>query len=235
MAASRRVAVLLTAVILVSTLYSVYLGVLSPVKRGLGGWTLLGEDEERLESVLASASVRLRVYRVNVDGDSLARAIDSIIDYCVKQDVQGGWDVCDVDPGELERYAGEGRLAVIAVVARISNTGLAPVSVGGPGPLCGQSYNLEHLEDSSLVPLVVHREPVAYLEFKVLEGEVVLGYGGYCQLALVMRKLLPGSFSETVYGFIVVTPFKGVFSIESSVEIDRVWHDITLNVSVEIR
>ncbi|MEB3860926.1 MAG: hypothetical protein GSR84_01735 [Desulfurococcales archaeon] len=224
---------MLVVAILASALLSAYLGLVNPVV-GPAGWLLLGGDERVIESGLASVTVRLSVYRVNVDGDSLVRAVDSIVDYC-REDAAGYLGACGVKPGELEQYAVEGRLAVIAVVARVSNTGLVPVRVGGPGPICGYSYNLEHLRDPRLDPLVAHREPVSELEYRVLEGGVAVGYGGLCQLALIMHMLPPGGSSATIYGFIVVTPFRGVFSMTSSVEVDGVWHDVSLNVTVEAR
>ncbi len=233
MPAPGRMAIVLVVAILASALLSAYLGLVSPVVRP-DGWLLLVEGERVIESGFASATVRLSVYRVNVDGDSLVMAVDSIVDYCMG-DAVGYLSACGVEPGEFGRYAAEGRLAVIAVVASVSNTGLAPVRIGGPGPICGYSYNLEHLKDPSLDPLVVHREPVSELEYMVLDGRVAVGYGGLCQLALITRTLPPGGSSVTVYGFIVVTPFRGVFSTASSVEVDGVWRDVRLNVTVEVR
>ena len=143
-------------------------------------------------------------------------------------------EACGVEPGELEEYIRDGRLVVLAVVAKISNKGELPASLGGPGPICGYSYNLEHLKDPASELLKPHREPISYLDFQVLEGKVVLGYGGTCQLALILHKLPPGSASETVYGFIVVTPFKGTFTIEAEVKAGEAESRLTLDVSVSV-
>ena len=67
-----------------------------------------------------------------------------------------------------------------------------------------------------------------------MEGKVVLGYGGTCQLALILHKLPPGRTSETVYGLIVVTPFKGTFSIDAFVETGGNWERVTVDVTVNV-
>ena len=194
-----------------------------------GEWVLLERSEREVGQGLSSVSVSLEVYKVNIEDENLAEPMKDVVEYCMAEP-----EACGVEPRELEEYIRDGRLAVLAVVAKISNKSWLPVSFGGPGPICGYSYNLEHLKDPTLELLKPHREPISYLEFQVLEGKVVLGYGGTCQQALILHKLLPGRTSETVYGFIVVTPFKATFAIGTFVETGENEEPVTVDVTVNV-
>ncbi len=224
-----RLSLLALALVVVVIVVVAALAVTGPSSSGSGEWVLLERSEREVGRGATLVSVSLEVYKINVDNESLAEAMMDVMEYCMAKP-----EACGVEPGELEEYIRDGRLAVLAVVAKISNKGELPASLGGPGPICGYSYNLEHLKDPASELLKPHREPISYLDFQVLEGKVVLGYGGTCQEALILHELPPGRTSETVYGFIVVTPFKGTFTIDPFVETEGNWERVTVDVTVNV-
>ncbi len=202
------VAVLVVASFVVASRYTDGIGFNSK-------WQLLGHAERTVSINGYRTTVSIEVYEVRVDHETLLNAVKDLIDHCKQwEDKTLDAPKCGLNPQLLEEYAKEGRLSVLAVTVKVKNTGTFTISAGGPGPYCGYSYNLDHLEDPALEPVVPHYKPVSALRYKVKSGKVVLGYGGICQHALLQHKLLPGAEIKTTYGIIVTKPAELVFEAE---------------------
>ncbi|WP_131160404.1 hypothetical protein [Aeropyrum pernix] len=181
--------------------------------------------------------VSLDVYEVNIDRDKLVAAMESLSEHCRNWSNESaiiGSPKCGVVPQAIVEYAREGKLAIVAVVAKVSNSGPGIGRVGGPGPYCGHSYNLDHLEDPSRDPLKRHYKPLSGLSYKVKYGEVVLGYGGFCQLAMILHPLYPGGSLETTYGLIVAKPAELEFAIDPFLISDNIEERAEVNITVKI-
>ena len=184
------------------------------------GWMLIGETSKtRGESL----KYTLSVYEVNVSHKKLLEAVENVIETCQNLTADNpeamGLEFCKFNAQELRQAAENGRLAVIAVVVKIQNIGLTSKTFDGPGPYCGASFDIRFLEGKSNGTITGIKKPVTDLWYKVEEGKVFVGYGGFCQAAAIFHELGPGDEEETVYGFLVLKGSK--LAITASWGIDK--------------
>ncbi len=199
-------------------------------------WKPLGYVEKLVNVGGSRAVVSIEAYEAHADQEELLNAMKSLAKYCEdwNRENSPGAPRCGLDPKLLEEYAREDKLAVVVVVVRVVNSGSVPVTIGGPGPYCGYSYNLDHLKDPTLEPLKQHYKPVSYLYYKVKSGKNVLGYGGFCQLALILHTLYPGDELKTTYGFIVVRPAEIAFAVDPMIMFGSEEAFVELNATIKV-
>lgn len=208
-------------------------------------WSLIESKSIWVDGV----EISLSAYILDTSKIDLNRVINDILEYCINLEKSFNASniinststsleelglKCRVSVDKIMEYIDEDRIAVIAIVGSIHNRGIKNITFGGPGPYCGYSYNLMNLFDESQPVIYDHYKPPGYLSYRISDGELILGYSGVCEEALILHHLQPGEKESIIYGFIAVKPVKLSITFEAGYGIQGEQdNNVTLTLELE--
>ncbi len=181
-------------------------------------WVELATNYSQRNSLVAVLSI----YRFKLDRLDIDRVLEDMVEYCEAQynlslelNSSGNvpldlleWIRCGVDIDTLTEYIHEGKIIFLAIETFVYNSGDDYVYVYGPGPICGYTYNLNHLFVDSANFIREIPWPPGELHYKIVNGSKIVALQGICFLASKVHDIPPKGFEYRIYGFIMVEPFE---------------------------
>ena len=183
---------------------------------GAGDWIELGLNYTKAGSVV----ITLSAYLLDPKDAHYKRILDGLIEYCrnwTEINSEGNETYkpikilsmidCRASIDDIQKYMDSGRLVLLVVETFVYNGGDNPITFFGPGPICGYSLYLEYVFRNSSVFIHQIYKPIGDFSYQLQDGDLVLGIGGICELALILHNVGPGTYQRHLYSFILVKPF----------------------------